>query len=46
MALARRAQSYGPGQRTPAAGLGEVLELLSERRVQTLLVAEGFSAPS
>jgi peptide chain release factor subunit 1 len=28
-----------------ATGLGEVLELLSERRVQTLLVAAGFSAP-
>ena len=44
VALARLREGMAPDGHA-ATGLGEVLELLSERRVQTLLVAEGFSAP-
>jgi hypothetical protein len=43
-ALDRLAQGIGAGERS-AAGLEPVLFALTERRVETLLVAEGFSAP-
>jgi hypothetical protein len=42
--LDRLAQRVGAGERG-AAGLEPVLEALTERRVETLLVAEGFTAP-
>jgi peptide subunit release factor 1 (eRF1) len=43
-ALDRLAQGVGSGERS-AAGLEAVLEAITERRVETLLVAERFSAP-
>jgi peptide chain release factor subunit 1 len=43
-ALARLREGMAPGGHA-ATGLGEVLELLSERRVQTLLVVDGFRTP-
>jgi len=42
-ALDRLAEGVGTGGRG-AAGLGDVLEALYERRVETLLVADGFAA--
>jgi peptide subunit release factor 1 (eRF1) len=42
-ALAQLREGIAPGGHATTGG-GEVLEALSERRVQTLLVAEGFSA--
>lgn len=43
-AMSRLREGMAPGGHA-ATAIGEVLELLSERRVQTLLVAEGFGAP-
>jgi len=43
-ALTRLTEGIAPDGHA-AAGLDEVLELLSEQRVETLLVAEGFVAP-
>jgi peptide subunit release factor 1 (eRF1) len=43
-ALAQLREGIAPGGHA-ATGAEEVLEALSERRVQTLLVAEGFGAP-
>jgi len=42
-ALAQLSEGLAPGGHA-AAGLEEVLELLNERRVQTLLLAHGFAA--
>ncbi len=42
--LARLTEGMAPGGHA-AAGLDEVLELLNERRVQTLLLAQDFAAP-
>ena len=43
-ALVRLSEGLAPGGHA-ATGLDEVLELLNERRVQTLLLAHGFAAP-
>ncbi len=43
-ALDRLAEGMAPGGHA-AAGLDDVLQLLNERRVQTLLLAHGFTAP-
>jgi peptide chain release factor subunit 1 len=43
-ALERLAEGMAPGGHA-ATGLEEVLQLLDERRVQTLLLAHGFTAP-
>jgi peptide subunit release factor 1 (eRF1) len=43
-AMERLREGMAPGGHA-ASGLDEVLDLLNERRVQTLLVAEGFDAP-
>jgi peptide subunit release factor 1 (eRF1) len=44
-ALDGLASGLGAPSGNAAAGLGDVLEALSERRVETLLYASGFSAP-
>ena len=44
-ALDSLASGLGAPNGNGAAGLGDVLEALSERRVETLLYASGFSAP-